>query len=160
MTVVADTSPLNYLVLVGQIEVLRALYREVTIPPAVLRELRASSTPAATLEWAIAPPAWLKVRAPKTLAAVSPELDEGEREAIALARQFDADTILIDEMAGRREAMRHGIEVVGTLGVLLAAAQRELVDFERSVDDLSRTSFHMSQGLKEAVLDQWRGRTR
>ena len=39
MIVVADTSPLNYLVLIGQIDVLKHLYGQVLIPPAVLAEL-------------------------------------------------------------------------------------------------------------------------
>jgi predicted nucleic acid-binding protein len=36
--VIADTSPLNYLLLIGQISILPALYRQVVIPPDLLAE--------------------------------------------------------------------------------------------------------------------------
>ena len=47
--VVADTSPLNYLVLIGRIDVLRDLYGSVLVPPEVLAELSASRSPALVL---------------------------------------------------------------------------------------------------------------
>jgi predicted nucleic acid-binding protein len=43
MVVVADTSPINYLVLIGQIDLLTRLYKRILIPPAVLAELKASA---------------------------------------------------------------------------------------------------------------------
>jgi predicted nucleic acid-binding protein len=45
MVVIADTSPLNYLILVGHADVLPELYGEVVIPPAVLRELQHFNAP-------------------------------------------------------------------------------------------------------------------
>jgi len=42
--VIADTSPLNYLVLIGQIELLRRLYGKVLIPTEVLAEHRQGRT--------------------------------------------------------------------------------------------------------------------
>lgn len=61
--VVADTSPLNYLVLIGQIGVLHRLYGSVLVPPEVLAELADSGAPAEVLEWIQARPEWLEVRA-------------------------------------------------------------------------------------------------
>ncbi len=49
--VVADTSPLNYLVLIGQIDMLRALYGGVVVPPEVLAELTDRAAPHEVLEW-------------------------------------------------------------------------------------------------------------
>lgn len=128
----------------------------IVVPPAVIRELSAPSTPAATLEWTQSPPEWLRIRAPQTAEAVSKELDDGEREAIALAGELHAKLVLIDDWDGRREARRLRLEVVGTLGVMLAAARRDLLDFERSLGALEATSFHMSEQLKAAVLNDWR----
>src|SRR4051812_9445562 len=62
MIVVADTSPLCYLVLVDQIEVLASLFGQVVIPPAVLQELGHPRTPAPVQKWAASPPSWLEVR--------------------------------------------------------------------------------------------------
>lgn len=51
MIVIADTSPLNYLVLIGEAEILQRLYGRVVIPEVVLRELQHPQTPTAEAEW-------------------------------------------------------------------------------------------------------------
>ena len=56
MIVVADTSPLNYLVLLGHIEILAKIYAEVLIPQTVLDELQDSEAPAEVRAWASTPP--------------------------------------------------------------------------------------------------------
>jgi predicted nucleic acid-binding protein len=61
--VVADTSPLNYLVLIGQIEVLRSLYGKVFVPPEVLAELSDRGVPLEVVKWIQERPDWLEVRA-------------------------------------------------------------------------------------------------
>ena len=61
MIVIADTTPLNYLVLIGESELLPTLYGGVVIPTAVLMELRARGVPALVREWATIPQSWLRV---------------------------------------------------------------------------------------------------
>ncbi len=62
MIVIADTSPLNYLVLIGEVDILRLLYQRVVIPEGVLRELQHPETPAAVSEWIARRPGWLEVK--------------------------------------------------------------------------------------------------
>jgi predicted nucleic acid-binding protein len=62
MLIVADTSPLNYLVLIGRVELLRELYGRVTIPEAVLTELQGEKAPDAVKQWIASRPEWLEVR--------------------------------------------------------------------------------------------------
>jgi predicted nucleic acid-binding protein len=100
MIVVADTSPIHYLVLVGHVDVLQNLYERVLIPGAVARELQAASTPPAVKAWLAAAPEWLEVRTvndPDEPALA--DLDPGEREAIVLAENVDADAVIIDDRA-------------------------------------------------------------
>ena len=59
--VVADTTPLNYLVLIGRVEILGSLFVEVLVPRAVWQELHHPRTPAAVSRWEQTPPAWLRV---------------------------------------------------------------------------------------------------
>jgi predicted nucleic acid-binding protein len=54
-------------------------------------------------------------------------LDEGEAEAIALAVERPGCALLLDESRGRRVAERFGLDVVGTLGVLVRAKRAGLV---------------------------------
>jgi predicted nucleic acid-binding protein len=55
-------------------------------------------------------------------------LDEGEREAIALAEELKADHLLLDEIDARKEAARRKLPFIGTLGILRRAAQLDLID--------------------------------
>ena len=60
--VVADTGPLNYLVLIDAIELLPKLFEKVFVPEAVRAELVHQDAPAVVRAWAAQPPAWLDVR--------------------------------------------------------------------------------------------------
>ena len=59
--IVADTTPLNYLVLIQAADILPNLYRRVLIPPAVKAELAHANTPAIVRAWISQPPQWLEV---------------------------------------------------------------------------------------------------
>jgi predicted nucleic acid-binding protein len=123
--VVADTSPLNYLVLIGQIEILRDLYSSVLLPPEVFAELTGSGAPPQVLDWIDSHPEWLQVRAVRgdQNDPALQRIDPGERAAILLAQEELDVLLLIDDAAGRAEANRRNIPNTGTLGVLRAAAQ-------------------------------------
>lgn len=82
------------------------------------------------------------------------DLDAGEREAIALARALQAELVVIDDQAGRREARKWQLSVTGTLGVLRTAAARGLVDFRAVLDRLQQTNFYMSTELLQQLLDE------
>jgi predicted nucleic acid-binding protein len=97
MIVVADTTPLNYLVIIGHIEVLPALYRSVLIPQEVHRELQRPETPLIVRTWVSNLPAWCEVRLLSSVPDPTlSELDPGEREAIQLALEAGLDTLLMD----------------------------------------------------------------
>ena len=61
MIVVADTSPILYLVLIDQIDLLGSLYGEVVIPDAVAAELNATKSPAVVRSWIANLPLWARV---------------------------------------------------------------------------------------------------
>ena len=158
MIVVADTSPINYLVLIGQINVLHTLFHEVTIPEAVLRELNEPDAPSEVREWLSATPPWLIVRSVASMAGAFSELDEGEREALSLAVEVSADLVLIDDARGREAARRVGLNMTGTLGVLVRAADAELLDLDSAISRLRATTFHVSPKLLEEVLQRRRSK--
>ena len=99
--VVADTSPLHYLILCEAQEVLPRLFTTVVIPPSVFKELQQSNTPNAVSCWAQSLPAWVRVQAPSQLDP-SLNLDEGELEAICLAREIKAAAILMETLLEER----------------------------------------------------------
>jgi predicted nucleic acid-binding protein len=153
MIVVADTSPINYLVLLGHIEILPKIYGEVLIPQAVLDELQDSDAPADVRAWASAPPPWLRI----STIAYQPDplldlLDRGERDAILLAESIKADRLVIDDLDGRREAANRKLPVIGTLGILAEAARRNLLDLSAALAALQATNFHASPSLIKLLL--------
>ncbi len=153
MIVVADTSPINYLVLTQYIDVLPRLYRRVLIPTAVERELLHTKTPQAVRTWIANPPGWIEVRSVNC--AVDPsmaDLDSGEAEAIYLAEEVLAHQIIVDETFGRRIAESRGLQVIGTLGILKEAAQRNLLDFREAVGRLQKTRFHIARRIIDEML--------
>lgn len=79
-------------------------------------------------------------------------LDRGEREAIQLARQHGADLVILDDKAARLAARELGLRITGTLGVLEAAARRDLVDLRAAVGRLRQTNFRASPALLATVL--------
>ncbi|MBV9035078.1 MAG: hypothetical protein JO182_11360 [Acidobacteriaceae bacterium] len=60
--VIADTGPVNYLLLIGHIEILPALFEAVILPSAVKRELTHQDTPLSVRRWNVDPPKWVEVR--------------------------------------------------------------------------------------------------
>jgi predicted nucleic acid-binding protein len=154
MIVVADTTPLNYLILIEHIDVLPVLYGSVIIPAAVREELLHPSAPPAVNQWASNLPSWAEVRVPAPIThQFVNKLGKGEREAIALSQQFEANLILLDELLARKEAQQLGIKVIGTLGILKEAHQRGLLDFKQAVGKLRSTTFQIAESVLKAVLE-------
>src|SRR5271170_8037457 len=105
MIVVADTSPIHYLVQLGEADLLPALYGRVLLPSAVVKELHHPKAAASVTFWLASLPAWISVQPP--VPDPDPELaflDPGEREAIQIAEEHPSSLLLIDERRGRREA--------------------------------------------------------
>lgn len=135
MLVVSDTSPLNYLVLIGHEGVLPAVFGNVVTTPGVMRELGHPASPERVRRWALAAPAWLKVRAPRVLASRL-KLGPGETEAISLAKELRAAAVLIDERKAAVAASAMGLVVIGTLGVLTVASEKSLLNLSAAVSAL------------------------
>lgn len=127
--VVSDSTPLHYLVLIGQVSVLEKLYGQVIVPPTVLQELGHPSAPPAISAWAKSPPAWLTVQSPALIPPRFDNLDFGERQALALAKEIRADFVLLEDKVARRFAESETLKVKGTLGIVADAAKAGLLNF-------------------------------
>jgi predicted nucleic acid-binding protein len=110
--VVADTSPIFYLLSIGHIEVLPQLFGAVFVPDAVHKELCHPAAPPVVRDWVAAIPVWVEVTTVDAIddATLQP-LGAGERGAIALALSLHADLILIDERKGTSVALSKHLAV-------------------------------------------------
>ncbi|MGA3028916.1 MAG: DUF3368 domain-containing protein [Bryobacteraceae bacterium] len=157
MIAVADTSPLCFLILIGEIDLLPRLFSRVLAPQAVLAELLHEDAPGAVRSWASNLPPWICAEETPLLSTSGLErLQAGEQAAILLAEYAKAGIILLDEKAARRVAAARGLRVTGILGVLGEASNRGLVDLTAAIERLSMTSFRSSPALLKATLDRLR----
>ena len=148
MIVVSDTSAISALMKIGRVDLLAAIYGEIFIPEAVRRELLVVHSEI---------PDFISTRVIADRAFFSElrlEIDEGEAEAIVLAKELAADELLIDETVGRSVAVREGIHVIGLLGVILESKLRGLVPNARQIIGQleTETSFYVASSLKEKIL--------
>lgn len=156
MIVVSDSGPIIHLSMIGRTELIHHLFGEVLLPGAVYREVvEAGAGLPGSLELQGASWATVAEPTPSTRLAklLESDLDPGEVAAILLALERDAGLILVDDLAARQAAVRLGLSVIGTLGILLAARKRGLVDaIEPLVRGLKHQGFWISSSLEAAVL--------
>ena len=126
--VVVNNTPLVALWELNLSSLFRELYTEVWIPPAVKDEFLKVDSAArrALLESAT----WIKtvrLRNPQR-AHTYAGLHHGESSVLALAAEHNARRVIIDERKARLYAQRIGLQVTGTIGVLLFAKENGLID--------------------------------
>lgn len=146
--VVTNSSPLIALDQIGRLDLLRSLFQKVTVPSAVVHEVRPQlSLPPWIVEQSLTQPLASQV--------LAGSLGPGEREAICLALEQKAAWLILDDLPARRLATVLGVSVIGTLGVLVAAQQRDLIIEIRSpLDALIQHGFYVASALYSRVLLQ------
>ncbi|MBK8050067.1 MAG: DUF3368 domain-containing protein [Anaerolineales bacterium] len=157
LIVVSNTSPLTNLAAIGQFDLLQKLFGSLYVCQAVIGELSADGQMwpgAAETNTA----SWIDVHRVvdrHTVDALRLGLDAGEAETIALALQLGADLVLLDEQAGRRAAQYLDLNVMGVVGLIVRARQRELVPAVRPLlDDLRQLAgFYLSESVYNHALD-------
>jgi len=162
MRIVSDTGPIIGLAKIGKVELLKALGSEVLIPPFVHKELF-GKTGAETTHIENALGDFIKVAPVNVLepseADVLGELDEGEKQAVALASDLgEGVLLLIDDFAGRQAARKLGIAVTGLIGLLLLGKERGLVGrVGPLLDELRQAGYWLSDeivGIAKALAGE------
>ncbi len=157
MKAVANSSVLITLSIIGQLALLPRRFPEgVLIPQAVWREVVEMGKGHPGSE-EVASASWVEVHEVKDRELVSllhSELDEGEAEAIALAREEQASVVLLDEKDARRVARRLSMHALGTVGLLIWAKRVGAIANLREELDTLRSSggFHLSQAVYDDAL--------
>jgi len=153
---VSNTSPLCYLTLIDCVEFLPARFTTVSIPPTVDLELRHPDAPPKLRQFIAPPPSWLVIERHSSSDTSDDlhRLHPGERDAILLAEQNEADIILLDERAARDVAEGRGLRFTGTLGLLADAADRGELDLAETFERLMATNFRASPALLRRILEQ------
>jgi predicted nucleic acid-binding protein len=125
--VISNTTPLLSLLKIDKLDLLQKLYRKVIVPYGVYQEIECGNKKPyykdlRRLEWVDIQ----KVKNKDTL-GLRKVLDKGEAEVLLLAKELDADLVVMDELLGRHFAKQMNISFTGTLGILLKAKEIGLI---------------------------------
>ena len=153
MTIVCNATPLINFSAIDRLDVLQALFGQVLIPQAVYDETTVSGFKGTQAVLQAIDSGWLQV-CPAPVANLPATLDDGEREAIALALTVPQPRILLDEQEARRVAQELGLQVIGTLGILLLAKENQVILEVRSLLDamIRDAQYWVSASLYERLL--------
>lgn len=151
---ITNTSPLLYLYRIQAIDWLPRLFDEVWAPDAVKDELLAGQSKG----YDVPNPAdytWLKIVNPTSMPSewLALDLGAGEIAAMALALENPSHVILLDDGLARRTAQAAGLQVWGTLKILLEAKSQGLIEkIEPFVANLSEAGMWVSTEVKQRIL--------
>ena len=161
MIIIADTTPIISLLKINQLHLLEDLFGTVIIPEAVYNELCYNSNYLNEREQIIHSKAIVKSKVEHTEALnilrKSSGLDAGETEAIYLAFNKKADLLLMDEKKGRTVAKEMDLHVMGTMGILLSAFNKNCISKDEiiaCIDILKNEHRHISNKLYDQLLEQ------
>lgn len=152
--VITDTSPIQYLYQIAQLDLLPTLYGQIKMPQAVADELaqgldQGISLPDPTsLSWIV-----LCQVPPSMLIPDLPNLGAGEREALSLANTIPDSLVILDDALARSYAQQLNISVTGTLGVLLKGKQSGYVEaIAPLLEQLNALNFRLAPATRAAIL--------
>jgi predicted nucleic acid-binding protein len=143
MIVIADASCLITLDNLNETHLSPKLYEEICVTPEVAAEVGPSLP-----EWVL-----LQSSANQTLIdKLSEDLEIGEATSIALALEVPNCLLIIDEKKGRRKAIRLGLEITGTFGILMKGLEAGFIDeADTIVERLEQVGFRISESLKDGM---------
>jgi uncharacterized protein len=157
MTVICNATPLINFAAINRLDILQATFGQIIIPQAVFHETTGTDFPSSHFVQQAIAAIWLEVRTVSpTGANIAPELDAGEREAIALALEMGIERILLDEREARQVAQQLNLKVMGTLGILLLAKNNQTIPQVRPLLDamIDIAQYWVNNSLYQQVLQR------
>lgn len=151
MKAVFNTSPLVFLSKLGYLPLLRAIFQNVLVPKAVFRELAVKKDDVYRDVETLIGESFIVIEEVKDVVTLTlTNLHTGEAEAITLAKRLNC-WVALDDSKARGIAMREGLEVIGTLGLLKVMMRNGLVE-EKPEDLFLKLTLHRFRMKKEVFL--------
>ena len=155
--VIVNTTPLIALCHVGQLDILKKIYGEISIPQAVYLELseKKKSICKKQVDEALD---WIHVEKIENQMAKSmfkTQLHDGEVEVMILAKEKNADTVIIDDANAKKHAKYLNLSVTGTLGVLIKAKRCGYIsELKPIIQEMIDKNIYISEKLMKFCLEQ------
>ncbi len=154
--VIVNSTPLIVLCGIGKLNILKEMYEEIIIPSAVFREVTAKDDSACIQIRSAG--GWIRVeqiRDHSEKKMYKAKLHAGEVEVMILAQEKRADLVILDDSAAKKTASYLGLAVTGTLGVLVKAKRRGIIDEVRPLlAEMRQNGFYVSNEVERMVLEQ------
>ncbi len=147
MIVFSNTTPFIALSSINKLELLPKLFGEIHVVTEVIEECGVGGIiPVPNLRelhWVV------EIQPSQAITmSILLELDKGEKYTLQMAKQMKADRVIIDEKIGRDVAEYLGLEVTGTLGILLKAKQNGWIEsFTESAKAMSDQGIRYNKSL-------------
>ena len=125
---VSNTTPILSLLKINELILLKELYGRIIIPNAVYQEIENGKEKQYYQDLSLVP--WIEIvviKNPESILYFT-DLDHGEAEVLILAQEQNADLIIMDEIIGRRFAKQLNFNITGTIGILLKAKEKGLIN--------------------------------
>lgn len=155
--VIVNTTPLIALCHVGQLDVLKKIYGEVLIPPAVYQELSEKKESLCkkqvdnSLDWIHVE----KIENQMAKSMFKAQLHDGEVEVMILAKEKNADLVIIDDANAKKHAKYLKLPVTGTLGVLIKAKRQGYIrELKPIIQEMIDKNIYISENLMKLCLEQ------
>ena len=131
--IITNTTPILSLLKIDKLNLLKEIYGEITVPNAVYQEIEKGKHKTYYQDLKLVD--WIKIEQIKNTDSLAffVDLDKGEAEVLILAKEQKADLVILDEIMGRRYAKRLELNLTGTLGVLLKAKEKGIIDSIREI---------------------------
>ena len=141
--IISDASCLIALTDINRLEILKKLYKEIIITPEVAAEYKKPLP-----DWIIKK----DVQNRKLMDEIPKFLHGGEASSIALAMETKNSVLILDDDPARKFAIKNGITITGTLGVIAKACDAGFIDsYDDACMDLQKISFYFSKKVQEAT---------
>jgi len=150
MKIVSNSSPLIALAKIGMLDVLSG----VVIPKAVFDEITKPEKEYVKELYEWGKDKIIEVKNRKAVEYLELMIDGGEAETIVLAEELNADAVLIDDLKARKIATLRGLNIIGTIGVLLNAKERGFInEVKPLLEELMKRKIRISKELYNHALE-------
>ena len=146
VVVITDASCFIILHKIGALDLLHKLFTTILTTPEIAKEY-GTTLP----DWVTV----ISVTNKKLQNELAQVVDPGEASAIALAHEIEINFLITDDLDARKLATKLGLDIIGTLGILLRAKQKFYIDqLAPFLEKMMKTNFRMSQELIIKVLKE------
>lgn len=144
--IISDTSCFIVLANIGELDILQKLYGKIFTTPEIVSE------------YGDALPDWVEIQNATdkfSQQLLEIQIDKGEASAIALAMENSGSTLILDDYKARKIAEQLGIDITGTIGVIIKAKLKGIItSIKPLLEKISLTDFRLAADIKILALKE------